>query len=164
MKNIFLLFLLVLIAGACKKEKKIEKNLWKNGGEWEIKTFEESYYTVPSSQNDGAFTIHNGGTIHFKKDGSGKFNYSDELAEYLEDIFYEEQINANFDYYFTEEAIYFIFDNVEGIHYDFEWEKDKITLKITEESVHYDYDQNNDPIPGSKETSTYTLQFECEKK
>ncbi|RYM32992.1 hypothetical protein ERX46_13150 [Brumimicrobium glaciale] len=164
MKNLLFILLIAFLALGCKKEKKIEKNLWKQGGEWEIKSFEESYYKIPASQFDYSSTINNGGSIQFNKDGTGKFNYSAELAEYLENVIYEEQINAEFTYHFTENSIFFIFTDVEGAAFDLEWEKDKMTYSYNESKVHYDLDQNNDTIPGSKETTVYALKFNCEKK
>ncbi len=162
MKNFLYILLLALIAFGCKKDKKIEKNLWKNGGEWEIKSFEESYKST--IKEDYISIINNGGSIQFNKDGTGKFNYSNELAEYLEEVFYEEQINAEFTYHFSENSIYFIFNNIEGLGFDFEWKKDRITFGFSETKVKYDYDSMGDTIPGSKDIKTYAIQFICEKK
>ena len=164
MKNTFYIFLVLFIAFACKKDKKIERNLWKDGGEWEIISFEESYYKIPASQFNYSAIINNGGSIQFNKDGTGKFNYSPELAEYLEDVFYEEQINAEFKYHFTENSLFFIIDEIEGLGFDLEWEKDKMTYSYYFTKTHYDLDANNDTIYESKETTVNTLKFNCEKK
>ncbi|WP_107039118.1 hypothetical protein [Brumimicrobium mesophilum] len=164
MKNLLVILLIAFLALGCKKENKIEKNLWNNGGEWEIKSFEQSAYKIPASQFDYSTLISNGGSIQFNKDGTGKFKYSEELAEYLEIIIYEEQINADFTYHFTENSIFFIFTDAQGAAFDLEWEEDKMIYSHNETHVDYDLDQFNDTIPGSKVTSIYSMKFNCEKK
>ena len=161
MKKLLFILFLALVATSCKKEKKIERNLWKNGGEWEIKTFEESYETTPSSEYNYSEVINNGGTIQFNKDGTGKMNFSPELADYLMDVLYDEQFNATFTYYNTQNKIYFIYEEVEGLSYNLEWEKNKITMSYTEIQEDYDYDENNNQILVK---STYSIKFICEKK
>lgn len=160
MKKLLFILFIALVATSCKKEKKIERNLWKNGGEWEIKSFEESSKSTSSEYNFSQ-VINNGGTIQFKKDGTGKMNYSSELADYLTDILYEEQFNAAFSYYNTKNKIYFIYEEVEGLSYNLEWEKDKITMSYSEPQESYEYDENDNQILVH---STYSLKFVCEKK
>ena len=153
--------LITLVATGCKKEKKIEKNLWKSGGEWEILSFEEAYTSSSSPEYNYSSVFQNGGTIQFEKDGTGKTNYSSELADYMEEITYEEYINSKFSYHNTENSIYFIYPDDGGMAFNLEWEKDKMIMSYDEIQEHEFYDGNNNLV---QETTTYKLKFICEKK
>jgi hypothetical protein len=161
MKKLLFILLITIVATGCKKEKQIEKNLWKKGGEWEIKSFEESYTSASSPEYNDSYLITNGGTIQFEKDGTGNTNYSSELAIYLDDLLYEEYINKEFTYHHTEGSIYLIYADHGGVGYNLDWEKDKMTMSFTEIQEFEDYDENNNPI---QITTTYSLKFICEKK
>jgi len=72
MKKTNLLLVAFLILGvalliSCKKETKIEKNLWKNGGEWNIESMIATQISTNSADNFNE-TIYNYGTFTFKKD------------------------------------------------------------------------------------------------
>jgi hypothetical protein len=161
MKKLLFILFIAIVATGCKKEKKIERNLWKKGGEWEIKSFEESYTSASSPEYNDSYVINNGGTIQFEKDGTGNTSYSSELAIYLDDLLYEEYINKEFSYHHTEGSIYFIYADHGGVAYELEWVKDKMTLSFTENQEFEDYDDDNNLIQIS---TTYSLKFICEKK
>jgi hypothetical protein len=161
MKKLLFILLIAVVATGCKKEKKIERNLWKKGGEWEIKSFEESYESSSSPEYNYTSVIQNGGTFQFEKDGTGKTNYSSDLAVYLEDVIDEEYINTKFSYHNTENSVFFIYPDDGGLAFDLEWDKDKIIMSYDVTQEHEFYDGNNNLV---QLTTNYSLKFICEKK
>lgn len=67
--TIGLLFIGMTTLVGCKKEDKINKNLWKNGGEWNIS--EVKFTTMNSAGQSDSGTIYDYGTFKFEKDGTG---------------------------------------------------------------------------------------------
>ena|SRR5690554_821942 len=161
MKKLLFILLLALVATGCKKEKKIDRNLWKQGGEWEIKSLEEAYTSTSSPEYNFSNVINNGGSFYFEKDGTGRAVYSNDLAVYMEEITYEEYIYGNFSYYNSENSIYFIYSDDGGLAFDLEWEKDKIIMSYDVTQEHEFYDGNNNLV---QLTTNYSLKFICEKK
>lgn len=160
MKKLMFILLLVLTATACSKSKKIERNLWNHGGEWEIKSVEEFLETTEPNKYNYSDVIQNGGTIQFNKDGTGKFNFSSNLADIIEDYFYEEYVYNEFSYHHTENSIFFIYEDIDGFVCGLEWEKDKMVMILSETHNNTYYDENNNPIPYQE---VYGVKFNCEK-
>jgi|SRR5690625_3096623 len=161
MKELMLILLLVFTTTACSKSKKIERNLWNQGGKWEIKSVEEFLETTKPNENNYSDVIQNGGTIQFNKDGTGRFNFSSNLADVIENYFYEEYVYNEFSYHHTENSIFFIYEDIEGFACGLEWEKDKIVIILSETHNNTYYDGNNNPITYQE---VYGLKFNCEKK
>lgn len=120
----FLLFGL-LVAGtafvsSCKKENKIEKNLWKKGGEWNIESLVANQTSTNPADNFNE-TINNYGTFTFKKDGSG--NYTITVDGDVE--------TGTFTYSNTKDQLTFIIDNQARVFDILEWEKNNMKISIT---------------------------------
>jgi hypothetical protein len=67
-------FLLIALV-ACNKQVKIEKNLWKGGGEWKIERYESQNVSTYAPDNFN-FAESNFGTFTFNKDGSGHYVFT----------------------------------------------------------------------------------------
>lgn len=123
MKNFRILIMGLLLVGisgltSCKKEKKIEKNLWSNGGEWNIEKFVSNWGS--SSEDSNTLTEYNFGTFLFEKDGGGKLTIDSE--------------SNPFNYTNTENSLTItykegpMYTEGEKEEYTLDWEKDKIEL------------------------------------
>jgi len=109
-----------MATSGCKKETRIERNLWKKGGEWNIETF---YSESEGIDSDGSHyhdfnTEHNAGTLTFKKDGSGMQRYTDGNIE-------------SFTYSNTEKILVIKYDYDSYVHDITEWKKGRLTLSTT---------------------------------
>ena len=125
-KILFVLFAAVMLA-ACKKEVKIEKNLWKNGGEWSVTSWK-------SSEN-GTETEHIGADFQtavfaFNKDKEATAVINGNAGDvYIYKMKYE---NTE-----SELKLSNVIDQETGqveyssIVYYLTWEKDKMDLKTT---------------------------------
>lgn len=146
MKRINFLLIVFLIAGAavftsCKKETKIEKNLWKKGGEWNVESLYAKQISTNSADNFEE-TIYNYGTFTFKENGSG--NYT---------ITVDGDFEAGaFTYSNTEDKLTLIIDNQARIFDIVDWEKNKMKISITEN------------FTSSGESITYTETMNLKKK
>lgn len=141
MKNILLLVVLVITFSACKKEDRIEKNLWKGDGGWKIEQLFASETSSNNSSSDYNFAAVNAGTFTFKKDGSGQL---------LLTIDGEAEI-AFFNYIVSETTLTLIYDG-EPVLFQMDWKKNGMT--ITNKEV-YSYDST---------TYTYTEKYVLKKK
>jgi len=126
MKKTNLLLVAFLILGvalliSCKKETKIEKNLWKNGGEWNIESMIATQISTNSADNFNE-TIYNYGTFTFKKDGSGSYKFT---------VDGDVEIGA-YTYSNTEDKLTLIINNQARVFNIVEWEKNKMKITITE--------------------------------
>lgn len=126
MKNFKFLMIGVLFLGfaglsSCKKEDRIEKNLWRGDGTWNIDVFElKETSTYFESDNNESY-YQNTGTIQFKKDGTGSFNFMG--------------IPSPITYSNTDKVLTIIFKDVSGdTQYDeiqtfeMDWKKNKMDL------------------------------------
>lgn len=118
MKNLFALLLIVFTFTACKKEKQIEKNLWKDGGTWNIDHYYFNQTGTDSSQNN-TITLTNAGIITFNEDGTGKMEVG---------IGQQKEIST-FDYSNTENSLTITTDNF-PVAYEMDWKKNKISLNF----------------------------------
>lgn len=126
MKRINFLLIGFLIVGtalvsSCKKDAKIEKNLWNKGGEWNIESLVSNQTSTNPSDNFNE-TVYNYGTYTFKKDGSG--NYTITVDGDFE--------VGTFTYSNTEDKLTLIISNQARVFDILEWEKDKMKILITE--------------------------------
>ena len=72
MKQLFLFALIALTLASCSKQAKLERNLFKKGGEWSISSYKATEYDNGTLVYDEVFT--NCGTFIFEKDGSGSYS------------------------------------------------------------------------------------------
>lgn len=116
-------FFCIGLNSGCKKENRIEKNLWKNGGEWNVESATISE-TSSNPVNNSTETIYNYGTLIFKKEGTCVLTTTldGDTDVYL-------YVYSN-----TEDKLRLTADN-DPIVFDMKWEKDKIELSITETSA-----------------------------
>lgn len=126
MKRVNFLLIALFVAGtalfsSCSKEAKIEKNLWNNGGEWNVESLVSSQTSTNPADNFNE-TIFNYGTYTFKKDGSG--NYTITVDGDFE--------TGTFTYSNTEDKLTLIINNQARVFDILEWEKDKMKISITE--------------------------------
>lgn len=115
-----ILFTGIALLTSCKKETRIEKNLWKDGGVWNIETLLAIQTSTNVSDNFNE-TIYNYGTFTFRKDGSG-------IVVITVDGDVE---NAVFTYTNTKDKLTLIYGN-EGRVFDMDWKKNDLTLSITD--------------------------------
>jgi hypothetical protein len=109
------------ILTSCKKEAKIERNLWNKGGEWNVESLYAKQVSTNSADNFEE-TIYNYGTFTFKKDGSG--NYTITVDGDFE--------AGTFTYSNTEDKLTLIINNQARVLDIVEWEKNNMTISITE--------------------------------
>jgi len=150
MKKINFLLIAIIFVGttlvsSCKKEDKIEKNLWKKGGEWNIESFVSK---LISTYQPDLFdeTVYNIGTYTFNENGSGSY-----LITY--DGFSETE---TFTYSNTEDKLTFIIDNEAKVFDIIESEKNEIKISYTGNFY--------EGIENSVGTRTYTETVMLKKK
>lgn len=121
-KIVFILFAVIALT-ACKKEVKIEKNLWKKDGVWNIDTYDSKTTSTYFEADNNEYYYQNAGTIQFKKDGTGSFNFQGEVTPMT--------------YSNTEKTLTIIFKDESGnpqddetLTFDMEWKKNKIDLSF----------------------------------
>ena len=126
MKTINFLALSIVFTGllaltSCKKETRIEKNLWKNGGEWNIESFnviQTSTYTIDNFNESYA----NVGTYTFNENGTG-------VVKLIIDEFIE---TSAFTYTNTENQLTITIDNETQFYDIIEYEKDYMKIVYAE--------------------------------
>ncbi|MDD2411279.1 MAG: hypothetical protein RBS19_05360 [Bacteroidales bacterium] len=114
------LFTGIALLTSCKKETTIERNLWKNGGVWNIESLFVKQTSTNVSDNFNE-TIYNYGTFTFRKDGSG-------IVVITVDGDVETEV---FTYSNTKDKLTLIYGN-EGRVFDMDWRKNDLTLSITD--------------------------------
>jgi hypothetical protein len=133
MKSINLLLIGLLIAGAafltaCSKEARIEKNLWKKGGEWNIESLTVNQ-TSTKPQDNYTETIYNFGTMTFKEDGSGNYRFT----------FDGDVETGTFTYSNSKDKLTLIIGNEKRV-FDMDWKKDDLQITIIESFTNDDDD------------------------
>lgn len=127
MKKILFIVLTVLVFTGCSKEEKIEKNLWKKGGEWNVSSW--------TSWNDGTKTEHIGADV---LSVSFSFNKDNEVTVVINGES-GDTYTYKMKYYNTENQLKLIdiIDSETGeieypsIFYSMEWKKDYLDLRTT---------------------------------
>jgi hypothetical protein len=112
-----LLFTGAALFTACSKEVKIEKNLWKKGGEWNIDNYDYSSVTT-NSTNGLTINVDNIGTMTFNKDGGGTYSMT----------FFGSTDTGSLSYSNTETQLNLAMDGGNPVTYEMDWEKDKIVI------------------------------------
>lgn len=152
MKKLLMLILIVFVAMGCKKENRIERNLWKKGGEWNIERWSETATSTHYPEDNYSETKNNPGTFKFNKDGSGSLTLKDGSSAYTEAITYQN----------TENTLTIFDSEGEGKVFDLSWEKNDMTLTSNDSETYTTYD------PDSEEEVTvyftHNLVIECKKK
>lgn len=151
MKKVLFILFATLIFVACKKENRIEKNLWKQGGEWNIESWESQQTSSYFPQDNSSEILHDAGTMQFNKDGSGAIIFKDGSSAYTESFTYKN----------TENTITLFDEDGEGRIYDLDWKRNEFTAISNESGTYINYDENGDPV-----TVSYTqyLKINCKKK
>ncbi len=114
----------IALLSGCSKEAKIEKNLWKNGGEWNIETLIANQVSTNPADNFNE-TLYNYGTFSFEKDGSGVYT-----------ITVDGDFEAGtFTYTNTDDKLTLIILNQPRIFDILDWEKNKMSIFITDNFI-----------------------------
>lgn len=109
-----------MFLSSCKKETRIERNLWNNDGEWNIENLVADQVSTNTADNFHE-TIYNFGTFTFKKDGSG-----------ISRITVDGDVEIGmFTYSNTKDKLTLIVDNEARI-FEMDWKKNDLKLSITE--------------------------------
>lgn len=140
MKNLFVLLLIAFTFVACSKETKIQKNLWKGDGIWNIEQLHATQSSTNSNDNFDEI-VPNFGSFTFKKDGSGilKITVDGDIE------------TVNFTYSNTTNILTLLMGG-ETRNFDMDWKKNEMTLSIAE-----NYTDNGESI-------TYTEIWKLKKK
>jgi hypothetical protein len=118
-----LLFVIATLAvvTSCSKENRINKNLWKKDGVWKIEALHVKQTSTNSADNYEE-TVSNYGTMTFYENGSGKYTFTVQ----------GDTETGTFTYTNTESELELIIDgNLRNFSIE-EWEKDQLTISITE--------------------------------
>ncbi len=143
--SITLFFVGTTLISSCKKEVKIEKNLWSKGGEWNVESFSSSQTSTYEPDNFDA-TVSSYGTFTFREDGTGSYSFSDDG--------YSE--NGTFKYSNTEDNLTLIIDSEARVFDIVEWQKNEMKITFTETFV-----ENEENNAGS---GTYIETYNLKKK
>jgi hypothetical protein len=111
-----------ILVSSCKKESKIERNLWNKGGEWNIESVVAKQISTYAPDNFD-IPINNFGTYTFKEDGSGKLLVSFDGGGIG---------SETFTYSNTKDKLTLIIDNQAQVFDIVEWEKNTMKISITE--------------------------------
>jgi hypothetical protein len=116
-----IVFIGLITLSSCSKETKIEKNLWKNGGEWNIESFNVKQTSTYASDNFEE-SYANVGTYTFNENGTG-------IVKLIIDNFVE---TSAFTYTNTENQLMITIDNETQYYNLIEWEKDNMKIVYAE--------------------------------
>ena len=147
MKYLILISTALFLITACSKEKKIERNLWKNGGQWDIVKYEE-IITSTSPENEKHETIENAGIFQFEKNGEGFMINKEE--------YFAEKINFKYDNTATELTLDFYPNSYER-KFELDWNKNSFILTQNITSTYTD--ENGNPLT----LNTVTFRYTCKK-
>jgi len=141
--NFLLIILLATttVLSSCNKAKRIERNLWKNGGEWNIVRL-VSKQTSTNSADNFEETINNYGSFNFNENGSGSYAITVDGGNDTGTLTYSN----------SEEELTLIIDSQARVFDIVEWKKNEMTISITENYT------------SSGESITYTETMELEKQ
>ena len=116
-----ILFICLITLSSCSKETKIEKNLWKKGGEWNIESFNVKQTSTYASDNFEE-SYANVGTYTFNENGTGTVKLI--IDEFIE--------TSSFTYTNTENQLMITIDNETQYYNLIEWEKDNMKIVYAE--------------------------------
>jgi len=115
------LFIGAVALTSCSKEKKIERNLWKGSGEWNIENYD---YSSSDGSSNITLNLEDCGTVLFLKDGTGV----------LTTTFFGSTETESMTYTNTEDELSVTSDG-STTTYDLDWEKNSIKLNRSETST-----------------------------
>ena len=138
-----IVFIGLITLSSCSKETRIEKNLWKKGGEWNIESFSAKQTSTFAPDNFDE-TLVNIGTYTFNENGTGIYKNIGELEP------------LSFTYSNTENKLSFTIGNNSQVYDIVEWKKDNIKFSYTENFY--------DGVDGNVGTGTYTEVITLKKK
>jgi len=119
---------------SCKKDNRIERNLWKQGGEWNIELWSETTTSSYYEEDNNSTTFADFGTFKFNKDGTGSYTLTANSESYTESLTYQN----------TENTLTIFDPEGDGRIYDLDWERNDITLSIDESKFY----MTDDPSGG----------------
>jgi hypothetical protein len=115
-------FITLLIISSCSKENRIEKNLWKKGGDWEITQYMSWYGSYNPSQNGGINPTqeyyNDCGKFHFSKDGTGTLNL----------VIDGDNETWTFHYTNSDKELTLVYDSGASQIYKLDWSKNFVTI------------------------------------
>jgi hypothetical protein len=138
-----IVFIGLITLSSCSKETKIEKNLWKKGGEWNVESFSAKQTSTFAPDNFDE-TLVNIGTYTFNENGTGIYKNIGELEP------------LSFTYSNTENKLSFTIGTDSQVYDIVEWKKDNIKFSYTENFY--------DGVDGNVGTGTYTEIITLKKK
>ena len=138
-----IVFIGLITLSSCSKETKIEKNLWKKGGEWNVESFSAKQTSTFAPDNFDE-TLVNIGTYTFNENGTGIYKNIGELEP------------LSFTYSNTENKLSFTIGADSQVYDIVEWKKDNIKFSYTENFY--------DGVDGNVGTGTYTEIITLKKK
>ena len=138
-----IVFIGLITLSSCSKETRIEKNLWKNGGEWNVESYSAKQTSTFAPDNFDETQV-NIGTYTFNENGTGIYKNIGELE------------SLDFTYSNTENKLSFTIGNNSQVYDIVEWKKDNIKFSYTENFY--------DGVDGNVGTGTYTEVITLKKK
>ena len=140
-----IVFIGLIALSSCSKEARIEKNLWKNGGEWNIELYSAKQTSTYTSDNfDESYA--NFGTFTFNENGTGVYNF----------IVDSEIITGAFTHSNTENQLNMNLDGETKVYDIIEWKKNNIKISYTENFYQ--------GVNGNVGTGTYVETITLKKK
>ena len=109
----------IVLISSCEKEDRIVKNLWNNGGEWQVNDYSINVVSSDPLQNYNQNT-----------GGYGTFYFSENRSGYSVLQGYSGQVTTQFTYTATEDKLTILSSNSKD-EYDLSWKKDEVDLSIT---------------------------------
>ena len=149
MKNILFILLSCILFVSCSKEIRIERNLWKQSGEWNIESWKESGTNSYYPEENYTIETYNSGTFRFNEDGTGSLTFYDGTVTNI----------GNFTYENTKEDLTIFDDDENGVTYDIEWRRNELFLTSLDTIVYEGLDENFNPVMIT-ETNTKNIKIE----
>jgi hypothetical protein len=137
----FLLLSFLFLFTHCSKEKRIEKNLYSDGGKWRISLYEKEYYNTYTEEFIESTQDENIGYIIFREDKTGEIqqNNSSEIISFTYNVLSDKKIK----FHTVQEG--------DRFYEILKWKKNKLVII----SEHY---YTVEDTPGRKYRLKFTLQ------
>ena len=132
-----IVFIGLITLSSCSKETRIEKNLWKKGGEWNIESRTGKQTSIFAFNNFDETQV-NIGTYTFNENGTGIYKNNNALE------------SLDFTYSNTENKLTIVMENVSRAYEIVEWKKNN--LKISYSYNFYEGAANGDSTGKFTET------------
>jgi hypothetical protein len=138
-----IVFIGLITLSSCSKETRIEKNLWKKGGEWNVESFSAKQTSTFAPDNFDETQV-NIGTYTFNENGTGIYKNIGELEP------------LSFTYSNTENKLSFTIGTDSQVYDIVEWKKNNMKISYTESFY--------EGVNGNVGTGTYTEVITLKKK